>query len=639
MRWIIRIGVTFAVLAVVVVAAILLVPTERIVNLAAERFQSATGRTLTVSGPVRATLWPSLGVRAEGIEIADGTDTLLTARSLDLGVGLSGLRGDTIKVERLAIDGARLSLRRAADGTGNWEVPSTSSAAVASDASESAASARRNFSIDAAILTDAEVRYEADGQVWQVRALDLNASLPDPSGALTVEASALLAGQAISVSMRADQPMAFVDGTIAPILVTLTSGGTTLDWDGRVDPSGPAAQGQLGVQTTDGAAVLTAFGLDPLDLPAGFGRDRLALDAAVTLTSEGRLSLRETVVTLDENRVSGEIDIDPSDSRPRIAASLETDGLALVSDGGAGSAGSTTASDGWDQETLDVSGLFAADADIALRSGPIAMDGFGIDALAARITLDNGRAVTTLQPLVAYGGQIKGDLVVNGRGGLSMRTDLELSGLRMQPLLSQVAGTDRLVAPLDARLNLLAVGNSQAALMRSLEGAFAFNLGQGEIEGLDVVGMIRNFDPSFRGAGRKTVFDNVSARFEIADGVARGDDFRLDAPLLTADGEGSIDIGAQTLDWRLTPRLRQADGVTVPILFSGPWDDPSIRPDFDFVARQRIDAERAEAEEAAKRKLAEELNVAPETLTDREAIEDAIVDRVQDRLLDKLFNR
>ena len=270
------------------------------------------------------------------------------------------------------------------------------------------------------------------------------------------------------------------------------------------------------------------------------------------------------------------------------------------------------------------------------------------DEVRARAVVDDGRAVVTLQPLIAYGGTVTGDVVVNGRGGLSSRATLELSGLQMQPFLTEFADFDRLIGQADISLDLLGIGDTTQQLIDSLSGNVAFRMGAGEILGFDIGGMVRTLDLGYRGEGQKTVFDGVSSSFVVTDGIARGDDLSLTAPYLLATGAGDIALGAQTISYRLIPTLRRgggSDGITVPLLIEGPWSDPRIRPDLEYIARQKLDVERAQTEardragELARTRIADELEIAPEVLTDRDALEDALKDRVEEKLLDLLLGR
>ena len=97
MRWIVRILGVVVLLVVVLVAGIFLIPTERIARLATDQFASQTGRGLEIGGPVRPTLWPTLGIRVEDVRLdnADWSDQgpmLQADRTLENGVFRNRMR-------------------------------------------------------------------------------------------------------------------------------------------------------------------------------------------------------------------------------------------------------------------------------------------------------------------------------------------------------------------------------------------------------------------------------------------------------------------------------------------------------------------------------------------------------------------
>ncbi len=150
-----------------------------------------------------------------------------------------------------------------------------------------------------------------------------------------------------------------------------------------------------------------------------------------------------------------------------------------------------------------------------------------------------------------------------------------------------------------------------------------------EILGLDLVGMLRHFDTSYRGEGKKTIYDAITASFVIRDGVLQNDDLLFKAPLATAKGKGRVDIGAKTIDYRVEPvALAKADGtggIAVPIIIKGPWADPSFRPDLAAIAAERAGVDKEElkdrVDEAVRDAVTQKLGI---DRTEGEGVEDAV---------------
>jgi AsmA protein len=175
-------------------------------------------------------------------------------------------------------------------------------------------------------------------------------------------------------------------------------------------------------------------------------------------------------------------------------------------------------------------------------------------------------------------------------------------------LLSDFAGITRLTGRGDLAVKFLGSGQSMAAIMNSLEGDGRIALGAGEIQGLDIEGMITNLDPSYVGSGTKTVYDDLTASFALVAGDLLNDDLVLNSPYLKAEGKGRIGIGARDIDYRIkATALRAADGtggVGVPVVIRGPWSAPSYALDLEALAQEKLDEELAKLEEEAKAKAA-----------------------------------
>lgn len=176
--------------------------------------------------------------------------------------------------------------------------------------------------------------------------------------------------------------------------------------------------------------------------------------------------------------------------------------------------------------------------------------------------------------------------------------------MQTQPLFLDLAGWDRLLATGDLQLQFLGVGNSIAAIMASLKGEGALELGKGELRGLDIAGMLRTLDAGHVGEGQRTIFDALAGTFTIDGGVLSNSDLKLVAPYLTASGSGRIGLGGRMLDYRIRPTALASEdgtgGVMVPLLITGPWASPSYRLDLESIARERMEAEAKAAEERAR---------------------------------------
>jgi AsmA protein len=233
---------------------------------------------------------------------------------------------------------------------------------------------------------------------------------------------------------------------------------------------------------------------------------------------------------------------------------------------------------------------------------------------------------------------------------------MALAGLSMQPLLTDLAGFDRLLGKSDLSFRFLGVGNTMAALANSLSGEGKMTFGKGELRGLDLLGMLRNLDPSYVGEGAKTIFNAVGASFTMQDGNLYNEDLVLSAPYLKAAGKGRVGIGARDLDYRIVPTALEKDdgtgGIRVPLMVKGSWANPKFQLDLKALADQELADEKAKLKERAKEeadKARAQLKAKAEkelglTQQDGESLEDAARRRAQEavnqeagKLLNKLL--
>ncbi|MFO7921859.1 MAG: AsmA family protein [Nioella sp.] len=641
MRWIVRLIGVVVVVALVAVGSLFLIPADRIGGIVADQFERATGRSLTIAGDIRPSLYPTLGVRAEGVELGNPAwveaGPMLRAERLHVGVELWALFTGAVRVQRFELVRPEIVLVQGADGAVSWDFSDGAPPGEVVEETAEAESGIAGFALDVAEISDGALLYIDQGTGTEVRAgdLDLTLTLPSAEGVARLEGNGALNGGAVAVEAAIDGLGPLLEGALRPVALALTWEGGEAGFDGRVGLSPLGVEGQVALDATDLGPLLAMAGQATPALPQGLGRDRLAVEGDFTLASEGTAHLREARFTFDDNALSGDIDVMPGDDRPRIRAVLSGGALDLSAltggDDAANRGDSTGNGGGWSRTPIDVSGLFAVDADAALVLAGLDLGIMQLGAVDLRATLDAGRLVFDLREVNAYDGGITGQYVINGRGGLSMGADLAIAGVRLSPLLSDFAGYERLEGTGDAELDVLMVGNDMHSLMNSAEGSGQVRFGQGAILGLDIWGMIRNLDTSYQGEGQRTVYDSITARFDIQDGVVSNDDLLLSAPFGDLTGAGTVGVGAQVLNYTVVPRVTtgQGAGLRVPLRISGAWSDPNFSLDLEALAEQELAGEIDALEERATGAVSEALGIAP---AEGQSLEDAAEDELENRL-------
>jgi AsmA protein len=248
------------------------------------------------------------------------------------------------------------------------------------------------------------------------------------------------------------------------------------------------------------------------------------------------------------------------------------------------------------------------------------------------LTIERSRAVLKFLPAAMFGGQVQGQLVANNRNGLSVGGNLTFDGILLERALGETADYTRLNGEALGGLEFLGSGNSIDAIMRSLSGKGWLEAGKGFFTGFDLEALMRS-----GGNGGSTVFDQLSASYEIKDGSLKNEDLLLLLKGLRAQGKGRIGLGARDLDYLFTPQLARAGSdqiLSIPVRIRGSWDDPTIRPEFDQALQPRIDEIEQQAKDRVRQKLSEELEteIAPE-----QNLNDLLKQRIEQEARDQLL--
>lgn len=652
MKWLFRLVGILILVMIVVVGGLLLLPGERIAKIAADQISTMTGRQVTMTGKTKVSFYPVLGISTGAVKVANAAwsdaGPMMTAQSLKVGVDPVALFGGDIRITGLEAVAPKIVLEKARDGRVNWELGVEGVAASGQPSSEGAPATSKALALtlDRALITGATLSYvdHGTGARTVMENSDLDLRWPAYQGAATFDAVLRPAGQAVAIKGRLDKVGSFIAGNITQMQAQIKAPGGSLSFNGRGGMQ-PQLAGKITADLGNTSKFMAALGIAGVDIPQGLGR-AIAMKGDVTITADMKVALRDVVLQLDKNALTGAADIALGGAKPRINAQLRAGALDFSavasgnSSGGSGSTGSA-AQQGWSKAPIDASGLGLLDGELALVADSLDLGTFNFGKTRVLATIDRSRAVFSMRELSGYGGVVTGQFVANNRSGLSVGGDMKISGIDMQAFLSDAAGITRFTAKGDATLKFLGVGQSVHAIMNSLSGNAAVKTGRGHISGFDLDKLMR----SGNGTGGTTVFDRMSASFAIADGNMRNDDLLMNLPLAKATGKGRIGLGAQDIDYLFTPVLLEGEntrGLAIPVRIRGPWANPRIKPDLEKAIDLNLKEEKKKVEAKARQevnKLVEkELGV---TVQEGQSVEDALKNELEKKVgkeLLKLFD-
>jgi AsmA protein len=112
-------------------------------------------------------------------------------------------------------------------------------------------------------------------------------------------------------------------------------------------------------------------------------------------------------------------------------------------------------------------------------------------------------------------------------------------------------------------------------------------------------------------------------RQTFPNGVVNNQDFNLQSPLLRVTGAGKADLVKENLDYLLKASivgslqgqggedLKKLKGVTIPVRVTGPFDNPSYKPDLSAAlsdtvkqkAKEKVEEQKEEVQQKLQDKL------------------------------------
>ena len=616
-------------LVLVLLLAVVFVPSP-LQKWAVERGATmATGRQVTIGEPFRLRAWPPIEISASDIKIANAdwgsAPALAQVGSLDAKLDLLAYwRDGRVQVDRLVVTKPEANLEVGQDGRRNWDLGGKT--AGTSDAQPGAPAAIPPFVLGDVRISDGSVAYDdrAAGTSKRAEAIALTVKQAGPDQPVAIDGGLTFEGQPATLTGRVDRPQGAVAREKSPIKLSLGVPGATAAFDGEIETRAPAASGALDVKLTAPRDLLAWVGQSP---PNGLPGSA-TLQGRVDL-SASRAALSEMQLQADQMKASGQAAAELAQP-PKVTGDIALGRLDLSPYLGAedsaaapGAKAGGTAEAGWPDTPIDLPLPLPVDADLKLHGDGVKAGKIEIDAFAARIEADRKQATVTIESLAAYGGGLKGRLNAEVAEPPAYAVDLDANGISVVAATDAITGLHRVDGKGAARFALKTRGANVRDLVGALGGDGSVTVKDGALLGINVASMLRKImtlglDRS-AAETQRTDFAEAAASFHIENGIARTQDLRLVAPVLRLDGAGTVDLPRQAIDMRITPKLAstlQGQGATgeptfeagIPFVLQGPYVSPSVRFDLNGTLTSAIDG----PEDVAK--LAADLAKNPEAV-------------------------
>lgn len=627
LKFLFRLIAVLVILLVVLVGGLFLISGERLAKIAGDQITTLAGRDVTLSGSLRPQIFPNLGVRTGGFQVAGttGDAPVVSGEALSVSVDLWSLFSGNVDVQEITLVRPVVTLVKDANGQTNW---STGEAETATDASTSETELPE-IALNVLSIEDGKLTYKdaTAGTDIGIEALNVAAAMPGADAPLSVESTFEMGGQSASANLNVASLRDLLAGQATVVEIDGKTGPNTLTYSGTASSDGQLSGNLAANLPAPGALMSLAGGANP-----GLPPEILPIEVAGELTVQPeQIDLGGASYRFGDNRLKGPVSVKLTET-PFINATLTANILSLAFlSAEEGSATEPAAGTGWSKDPIDASAVGLFDADIQIDAGQVDLGATEMRDVALSVTVERARAVAEIQRAQAFGGALRGQFVVNNRNGLSVGGAMDGRTVAIQALLTDLAGFDRMRGAGNTELSFLGSGQNLDQIMRSLSGEGYLDIGSGDISGFDLASLFSGSDAV--GDAATTIFQSLKGAFTIQDGVLQNNDLDVQAKLFEARGEGVIDLGRQSLKYTLTPRVFESDltdGFAIPVRIEGPWSGPSIYPDLEHLAKEKLRVEQEKLEAAAKVRLEEEKAKAEEKI--RAKVEEKVQDKLEDKL-------
>jgi AsmA protein len=437
----------------------------------------------------------------------------------------------------------------------------------------------------------------------------MSVSLPSMTSPMAAKGSLVWNKEKIDLVLGIDNPNAFLAGTQTGLNAAVAASTVKFDFKGTASSKPQMkASGSIDLDVLS-VRKLAAWAGQPMDAP-GTGFGPLKINGQIGVDGQ-KYSFTKAKLSLDAIQATGDFRFDGSGRVPYINAGLGTGMLDLnpymppekkAGDGastpaapaGTGGNAQKPAAQGWSTDPIDLSGLRAVNADIALNVAGLMMRKIKIGKSAVNVTLKGGRLTTKLTEMALYGGNGTATITANGAAATpAVAVKLDLTGLQANPALKDAIDMDKIEGALNANVDVAMRGASQKAMVSALGGNGKVVFADGAIRGINIGAMVRNAASAFLDSSasdqQKTDFAELSGTFKIVNGILLNDDLTLLSPLLRVGGKGTVDMPNRSVNYRIEPKIvastkgqggsADSSGIKVPVVVSGPWDNLSYKPD------------------------------------------------------------
>lgn len=613
LKWFFIVGGVFIVL---IIAAVLIIPQfvdiKKYKPTIEQKVAEATGRSFALGDEIDLSVFPWVGVKLTDLHLGNRSGfsekDMVSVKNFEIRLKVMPLLSKKIEVKTFVLDNPQIYLEKLKNGTANWqELGGKQKKGSAKETKKEETSSGQGLPVaDLEIgnfsITNGRLIYVDQGSGFKKEITDLNLNLENVSldNPVGISFAAQVDGKPISLEGTAgpigkepgkgtialDVVIKALDQLEVALKGNLTDPATRKTFDLELDVS-PFSPRKLFAALNQEFPVQTK---DPAVLDAVSVKTRLNGNPNSISLSLGELALDDSKLTFSASAKEF--------SKPNLAFDLQLDAIDLdryLPSAGSEKEPAKAADESAAKQKTDYAPLRKLILDGKVKMGNIKVHGATVEDIDIHILAKNG--VITIDPLGMrlYQGSVASKVNLNVQKNVPQtKLTIDAKGIQAGPLMKDALQKELIEGALKTDLTLSMTGDTADGIKKTLTGQGELSFTDGAIVGIDLAGMVRNVTANF-GMGEKpsekprTDFAEFKVPFTSKNGLVNIDGTSLSSPLIRVIATGKTDLAKEQLDLRVEPKFvatlkgqgdtEDRSGVMVPVLITGTFASPKIRPD------------------------------------------------------------
>lgn len=564
------------------------------------QLQQKTGLVLRLNGKLSWNVFPTahISVKQLSLEAAAPKDTTnIGIQSLNIRLSLWPLITERkIIIDNVTLNGLNATLQ--ANSFTALKTNSTLPANAPTSGTKRSATSSLGFAIKSITINDATIQGALEtlrpGAILRLDHFAVK-NLDASSGVKTIpvemEASIIDQGNTLPLSLNSEiifdaTNHRFVTNDLQASINSLNIRGHLNAEKIKTDPQW---QGQLTLEDKDAARTISLLtGTDNSPIKTLQGEFTLAANSKTINLSALNLKLNNDTITgsaiydLKQHHLNSVFNADTLHWSTSNTSTAENKPVAQ-SDSATGKKQIVTATPSKNHNTT-----FSADSQLHIQR--LMYNTLTLDNISAQ--LHYADKVITLNPVtvIVLQGLYQGKVTLGLDNAQQIGLEGTLTHLNLALLQQYLGAKPSITGLLDVKGTLNSQGQSQPERLANLNGDIAVMINQGSWTRLNMTNILSLLSLA---NGKKTFsssngFSSVSGNFAIQNGIATNPNLRLLSPLLSAKGNGTLNLVKQTLDYQVTLHpspevLQQVNSLSqwlkqdIPLTIQGPWSNPKIQ--------------------------------------------------------------